>query len=427
MNKLLSNESHSSLESKHDRLYKNIKKNELNYTSDRLEFISLMLEDTDLLPMFDKNMVEIDTLRTITDINRIFNKNKLNLTEALKKFGDHLIYVGSGTTGHTFKGIAIPDSTHPDMELNCAIKVVAYPIEEEFGPITNPNRPENVELLILKVLSYFVVKRHTPHIILPIATFNADIETFVELNKKNRAKKFTKFLDSYKNKHYHKEVSVLISEWANGGDLLQYLRSNYNNLTIKEWRVIFFQIISVIAVIQSKLPTFRHNDLKPNNVVIQTIKTTGSESPFIYYVDDNTFYVPNTGIRCKLWDFDFASIGGIVENAKVNSEWTNKINIKSEAHPYYDIHYFFNSMTSEHFLPNFFKHDTDGRPYVPDEVTQFVRRVVPQKISTGKYVSESGRLLLNYDKYTKLKGIFYVTPLEILIKDPFFSKMRPNK
>jgi len=419
--------SSSKEETKNDRLYKNITNNILNYTSDRIDFINLMLEDTDLLPMFDKHMMDVEMIKEIDDINIIFNKKTLNLTDALKKFGNQLVYIGSGTTGHTFKGMAIPDPSRPEMELNYALKVVAYPRESSYGKTNNITRPENVELLMLKLLSYFVVKRHTPHIILPITTFNTDIKTFIKLNSKEKSKKFKKFKEDVEKGMYHSTVSVLISEWANGGDLLEYLRAHYSTLTIKEWRLIFFHVISVLAVIQNKYPGFRHNDLKPNNVLIQHLcTTTETGKTFTYVINDRKFYVPNTGIRCKIWDFDFACIPGIIDNAKVYSEWTNDINVKPEPHPYYDVHYFFNTMSSTHFLPNFFTRDNNDMPYVPDEVTDFVKRIVPKHIRSGKYVSESGRLLLSYDELKEMRGLFYTTPFEILTKDPFFSKMRDD-
>ena len=54
-------------------------------------------------------------------------------------------------------------------------------------------------------------------------------------------------------KEYYDEVSVLISEWANGGDLLDYIRKNYKTMKIRDWRVIIFQLLSVLAVIQKNI------------------------------------------------------------------------------------------------------------------------------------------------------------------------------
>lgn len=414
--------------SKNERLYINRSNKALNKTVDRIDFIRLLLEDTELDPMFDLDqIVHSDYCKGKTDVTTVFNKKMVNFSEIMCKLGKYLVYIKSGTTGHTFKGMSIPDPTRPDMELNYAVKVVAYPREEHYGDINDINRPENAELLMLKILAYFVVKRHTPHIVLPITTFNAKIHTFISLAKNNlvKSKKYNKFIDRYKNNEFYDDVSILISEWANGSDLLEYLRGKYTRLTIKEWRVIFFQIISTVAVIQSKYPSFRHNDLKLNNILIQNIESTqDSNSAFVYTVDNQTFYVPNIGMRCKIWDFDFACIPGIVENSKVDAKWTNKINVKAESHPYYDVHYFFNTMVSESFIHGFFDQDSNGNPNVPTEVTDFVKRVIPLKIRTGKYVSERGRLLVSYDQFTKIRGITYRTPLEILMYDPFFAKMR---
>lgn len=413
--------------SKNDRLYANMQSITMNKTVDRIEFIRLILEDTGLLPMFDMNhIINEDAYKGKNDVTEIFDKQLVNFRNVMCKLGNSLIYIKSGTTGHTFKGISIPDSTKPDMVLNYAVKVVAYPKEKHYGDINDVHRPENAELLMLKILSFFVVKRHTPHIVLPITTFNSKIQTFIALSKTNQiqSKKYTKFIDRYNKGAFYDDVSILISEWANGGDLLEYLRANFHNLTTKQWRVIFFQIISTLAIIQSKYPSFRHNDLKLNNILIQNIDMSHGDRQFIYTVDEQTFYVPNIGMRCKIWDFDFACIPGIVENSKVNALWTNDINVNPESHPYYDMHYFFNTMVSTGFISDFFNRDQEGMPYVPDDVTEFVKRIIPTNLRQGAYVSERGRLLINYDKLKRIRGLFYKTPIEVLRSDPFFAKMR---
>jgi hypothetical protein len=116
----------------------------------------------------------------------------------------------------------------------------------------------------------------------------------------------------------------------------------------------------------------------------------------------------------------------MIENSKVNADWTDAINVRSEPHQYYDIHYFFNSLVAPAFVPDFFGRDSNGVPYVDEEVTEFVNRIVPLQLRSGDNVSERGRLLISYDKLKKVRGIFYKTPLEILENDPFFAKMRPN-
>ena len=75
-------------------------------------------------------------------------------------------------------------------------------------------------------------------------------------------------------------VSVLISEWANSGDLLDYIRKNYQNFNLKIWRVIIFQILSVLSVIHAKYASFRHNDIKANNILVNIIDKTNKPLNF---------------------------------------------------------------------------------------------------------------------------------------------------
>jgi len=166
--------------------------------------------------------------------------------------------------------------------------------------------------------------------------------------------KCKKYLKEYKKNDYYDKISILISEWANGGDLLDYLRNKYTILKLKEWRVILFQIISTLVVIQTKYPNFRHNDMKANNLLVYNLGITDSTKYFIYNINGKKYIVPNIGIQIKLWDFDFASIGDLIENDKVNSKWANNINISKEKNQYYDIHYFLNTLTRKGFLPDFF-------------------------------------------------------------------------
>jgi len=250
-------------------------KNNFNKTAERLEFIKLLLEGTDLEPMFEYEQTEIgDTdLSNKKDIRDVFKKKLIGFKDIIQKIGGKLLYIKSGTTGHTFKGISIPDPSQPDMVVNYAVKIVAYPKKENYGSINDPTRPENAELMMLKVLSYFVVNNQTPHIVLPIATFNTKIHPFISLTKSGviGSKKYEQFVKRYEEGDFYDDVSILISEWADGSDLLEYLRENFTKLTVKEWRVIFFQIISVVAIVHAKYPTFRHNDLKANNILIQKI------------------------------------------------------------------------------------------------------------------------------------------------------------
>ena len=296
--------------------------------------------------------------------------------------------------------------------VNYAVKVVAYPRREKYGDMNDIRRPENAELMMIRLLSYFVIKKQTPHIVLPIGTFNTSIKPFGNLIDSNVVdkdnKKYNEFVKKYNEKYYYDHVSILISEWANRGDMLDFIRKNYKEFQPIHWKVFFFQVISVLAVIQSKFPGFRHNDLKANNILVHKVKQRGTL--FSYTVNRSKYIVPSIGYQVKLWDFDFACIPGIVENSKVSAEWTNKINVKPIQNRYYDVHYFFNTLIKKGFFPQFMEESC-----IPQNAKDFINRIVPSKFKTGKYTSERGRIMINTE---------YLIPDEILKKDPYFEEFR---
>lgn len=362
--------------------------------------------------LLDNKSKEGNSNDTSYDVRLILNKKKHDFYKIINEIGGKLKYIKSGTTGHTFKGMI---SAENGININYAVKVVAYPKKERYGDLNDTRRPENAEVMMIRLLSYFVLKKQTPHIVLPIGTFYTSIQPFINLieekvvDKKN--KKYMEFIKRNEKKEYYENVSILISEWANRGDLLDFLRKNYKEFTLLHWKVIFFQIISVLAVIQSKFPSFRHNDLKANNVLVHKVKQKGTL--FSYVVCKKRYLIPNIGYQIKLWDFDFACIPGIVENAKVSAEWTDEINVKPEKNKYYDLHYFFNTLIKKGFFPELIE-----APTIPKEVKDFVNRVVPYKYQTGKYVTKRGRICINEE---------YLTPEQVLKTDKFFEEFRNYK
>ena len=346
------------------------------------------------------------------DMRSIINKQKYDFCKVINGIGGKLRYMKSGTTGHTFKGIIITDG---GVSVNYAVKVVAYPKKEKYGDLNDARRPENAELMMIRLLSYFVVRKQTPHIVLPIGTFYTSITPFINLIEgnyvDNENKRYQEFIDKYKNNVYYDTVSILISEWANRGDLLEFIRKNYKEFTTLHWKVIFFQIISVLAVIQSKFPSFRHNDMKANNVLIHKIAQRGTI--FSYVVCKKKYFVPNIGYQIKLWDFDFACIPGIVENAKVSAKWTDEINVKPTQNRYYDMHYFFNTLIKKGFFPELIED-----PSISMEIKDFINRIVPKKYQSGDYVTKRGRILANDE---------YLMPDDVLRNDPFFEEFRNYK
>ena len=389
-------------------------KKDFNFISERLNTIQTMTcgDNIDLIINFKNSTESFEYPSNTDDIRELLPKKYIDFGKAITELGGKLLYIKSGSTGHTFKGVHPPPND--DNKQPYAVKIVAYPKKENYGDMYNIKRPENTELLMIRLLSYFVINKQTPHIVLPVTTFNTSIKPFLNLTKSNivNNKKFEQFVEKYEKGEYYQNVSILVSEWANGGDLLDYLRKNYKTMKTKHWRTIFYQILSVLAIIHAKYPSFRHNDMKANNILIHNIDVDENNKKYFYKINQQHYIVPNIGFQIKLWDFDFACIPGIVDNSKVDAEWTNKINITPEQNRYYDIHYFFNTLTRKGFFPEF-----NTAPEIPEKVKEFIKRIVPDKYESGKLVSDRGRILVTDE---------YLTPDEILKNDNFFKIMRKD-
>jgi serine/threonine protein kinase len=342
------------------------------------------------------------------DTRTVLGKKNLDFYNIINRLNSKLIYIKSGAYGNTFKGIVLDDNNNEIMSY--AVKMVAYPKKSGYGSMYNITRPENAEICMLKLLSYFVMRCHTPHLILPICTFNTSIKPFLSLqdddivSKDNQ--KYTEFLENYKEGLYYETVSVVITEWANRGDLSMFLKKHYKKLKLIHWQCIFFQIISTLAVIQSKYPSFRHNDLKANNILIS--KNDLCNKILLYKVNKKEYKLPAIGYCVYLWDFDFACVPGVVENTKVYQEWTKKINVTSRKNRYYDVHYFFCTLIFKGFLPELMTDEV-----VPKEVKDFIEYVLPEEYRPGKSkkVNKRCRLLVDEELHK---------PIDLLDHD-FFS------
>ena len=385
----------------------------------RLEFIMDLLKNKKLEPLveFSKSDSSYHSTLVVKDENAsgesydtrvVLKKRFFEFSNLMNQMGGHLVYIKSGTNGHTFKGRTISENG----TFEYAVKVVAYPKKEKYGKITDVRRPENAEIMMLKLLSSFVINRKTPHIVLPIGTFDTNITDFVDLIERDVVsqdnKKYKEFVTMHKENKFHKTVSILISEWANQGDLLDFIKKYYQFMSSLQWKVIIFQLLSVLATIQYHYPTFRHNDLKANNILVH--KITNEEKKFTYQVIGSKYKIPNISYQIKIWDFDFACIPGIIDNKKVES-WGMHGNIIPEQNRYYDVHYFFNTLIKKGFCPELMTSKE-----VPNDLKEFINRIVPPIYQCDtRYVHEKGRILIKDE---------YLTPDQILKTDPYFEEFR---
>ena len=311
--------------------------------------------------------------------------------------GPRVKYVKSGKIDHIFK--LITDNGE------FGIKMVPYR-RYGYGDIGNEKRPENVEIKIINILVDFVITRKTPHIILPILSFRTDIRPFIRLIKDKvipkTAARYKNFVKQYKEGWYCNTASILVSEWVTG-DLRDLLEKK--SLTTKEWIGIFFQLLSVLALIQDMYKNFRHNDLHLGNILVR--KADAKIKEHEYKMFRKLYIVKNIGYHVHLWDYDSSAIHGIVDNIKVDKVWTDEFNVRPKKNHYYDIHFFFCRLM-HHIRILGIK--------VPKKIKQFIDRVVPKKYAPGSSLVERSYRILVDDEYT--------TPQELIENDPLFRTYR---
>jgi hypothetical protein len=123
----------------------------INY---RKNFIINLLKGKKINPLIDFencNTEALENSKKDTDVREVLNKMYVDFYKFIHSVKSKLTYIKSGSTGHTFKATSINN----DNEFNYAIKVVA--MNGTYGDVNNIKRPENAELMMLRVLSYFVI------------------------------------------------------------------------------------------------------------------------------------------------------------------------------------------------------------------------------------------------------------------------------
>lgn len=362
---------------------------------------------------FDQNDLNLNELDT-----SYFDNKMKDFSEVITQLSRSLFYERTGLLYHIFRGEINPQAYSGEALENTfyyTVKVILHPKEKRFGK-TNSTKSINTEIQISRFLSYFVLRHETPHILLPITVFTTEITPFLFLEKRgvvqDNVLDYIKFSKSYQKGEFLNKVTILVSEWVGRDNLFNFIRRYYNRIQLIHWKVLFFQLISTLAVIQSKFPAFRHNNLSVSNVLVHKTKAE-SKPAFQYRVLKKNYLVPDIKYSIRLWNFDFACIPGIIENTDNSCGLVNDA-INLEMNRYFDIHYFFNTFMEE------FKS-------IPAEVQNFIERIVPHKYRRvvcihknnskykcsicHKFVHFSGQLIIN-DEYT--------TPAKIL-SDPFFS------
>ncbi len=197
----------------------------------------------------------------------------------------------------------------------------------------------NTEQVVNAKLTQLVKDKINPHICLLYGA--------TELYDKKHQFILETFIKRYKKSDRENLVNagkVLMSEWADLGDLSEYINNNMDNWDSETWTVVLFQLIAMLALINEKYPSFRHNDLSLPNILVQKTQLKPlepNEYPgyYKYNIFGKTYCLPDIGFRLLLTDLDYATMKEFnITHEKIANDYTKKFGVSDDPNPSYDCH-----------------------------------------------------------------------------------------
>jgi hypothetical protein len=285
--------------------------------------------------------------------------------------------------------------------------------------ISQKNISINTEHTINTILTDLFLKKITPHICV--------IYGATELMEPKHSELIKMFVKRYKYKDRECLMDlckVLMTEWADLGELSDYIESNKNVWTIETWRALFFQMLAMLALIQEHYPTFRHNDLSMSNILVQTTRKTdigvahssSTKGYYKYTINGKVYCIPDVGFRVLLADFDYASIKEMgITNEKLDNRYTKRFGAVSEPNRSFDTHMMLNWINM--WTLRLYRYDELAGPL--GQVKEFLYGIIEEKFRGNKS---------RYVNHTRLRNgnriVEELIPVNILEKDVFFEKYR---
>ena len=254
------------------------------------------------------------------------NKNSLDL-------------LGEGTYGIAFLGCL-------DQLCNESIGVKFLVLKKKYT--LDNTHPGIVESLIGKRLSKLHYYNISPHINIVYKGFLCNIDK-IKNTETLRNTDWYKKKESDKSfdKECYKDVMVIFNEKADS-DFKKYVENRVEKnkpLSHLEHIIALFQFTYTIACAQYHIPGFRHNDIKPNNLLISINNNfnENNKNYNCYKILGKTFYIPEVEFTLKLHDFDFCNSDEYPNQKILNYEsFFKEIGTTPFNNPVYDLHEYIN-------------------------------------------------------------------------------------
>jgi len=171
--------------------------------------------------------------------------------------------------------------------------------------------------------------------------------------------------------HFEKceNVSFMYTQYANNGTLSDYIKNNKDRLLPIHFRTIVTQVLYNLYKIHKKYPTFRHNDLHMQNILIHV---TSPSRIKLLKVNNTSLKVHDIGLNALISDFGLSTLKGF-KCPPIDDDplwYKQQSGIYRGSHPMYDMHLFLNGLRTEIKIAGI----RNGA-----EVIQFIERILPEE------------------------------------------------
>ena len=329
------------------------------------------------------------------------------LDSSLDPMSKGLQYLGSGTSGAAFKGFL-------DSEGKLKLSIKLSGIHTNY--LYNITHPVNVEVSLLKEFNKLIENKISPHHSFFYDSFDCEYSIISKIKSLKEVKFFKTLKKDISRGEKSSKIKVMICELAST-DLHNFIyeRSKKGNkLSNLELKTIFLQVCYMLTVSQFYYPGFRHNDLKPDNILVD-VYPKEENTYYCYNIFNKKIYLPDIGARVKLWDLDFASHDS-VENSKVNDSWSAQFGCGREHNPIYDLFIFINLMNR--YLRE--QLTSEFQEYLEDYLRSYDERFPPSSSGFASLGYKYGKDSI-YTLYGRLTGSKLTPKIRNLIPDDMDS------
>lgn len=322
-----------------------------------------------IVPPIVRSEITIDKLKRTFGSNEedIFKNNKIKF---LGKYNNKWTYLCS------------TKASYP-----CLITFSEYPyVHANFDDLSS-------EIMINAAYHYMgselVIQDKVKYILLPIMNFDIDSESIENLDLE------TQPVPREKGSMFSVGIYEAFYPISTLKEYLDKRKKDNNELSLKEWKVLLFQVLYTLYKLTERFKKFRHNMLNLDAIKVYEIED-GLEDNII--INNITYKLPAVGFEVRFTDFNQSNSSDYIKNRDTKLTYEN---------PYYDVHYFLQSL-----LLYF------GEKGIPNDLKKFFDEIIPHDLRTSTDAEFNGLDQAIYDAISTT----IQTPLMILKKNTFFSE-----